>query len=274
MRASLLKPWRSSIGVPSVLHSSRFSDRPSAPGTRCRVGSIAAMLSQPGRCYRGSVPAPDRVIEAVRRGLAETIRELCVLSRIPSISAPGYPPEDVERCAEAVADLLGRFGLEHVEIVRLPGAHPYVVGDWLHAGAERPTVLLYAHYDVQPPGRSERWKSPAFEPTERDGRLYGRGVVDDKAGLMVLAGAIRAWLDTEGALPVNVRLVIEGEEEAGSTHLGEFLEGQRERLASDVIVLTDTANLEQGLPSLTTSLRGLVNVDVHVRALRAKLGAE
>lgn len=213
------------------------------------------------------MPAPDRVIEAVERGLAETIRELCVLSRIPSISAPGFPSEDVERCAEAVADLLGRFGLEHVEIVRLPGAHPHVVADWLHAGAARPTVLLYAHYDVQPPGRSERWKSPAFEPTEREGRLYGRGVVDDKAGLLVLAGAIRAWLETEGALPVNVKLVIEGEEEAGSTHLGEFLEGQRERLASDVIVLTDTANLEQGLPSLTTSLRGLVNVDVHVRAL-------
>jgi acetylornithine deacetylase/succinyl-diaminopimelate desuccinylase-like protein len=213
------------------------------------------------------MPAPDRVIEAVERGLPETIRALCELARIPSVSAPGFPPEEVARCAEAVAALLQGIGLEHVESIRPPGAHPYVVADWLHAGPARPTVLLYAHYDVQPPGRADRWESPAFEPTERDGRLYGRGVVDDKAGLLVLAGAIRAWLETEGALPVNVKLVIEGEEEAGSTHLGEFLEASRERLAADVIVLTDTANLEAGLPSLTTSLRGLVNVDVRVRAL-------
>jgi len=217
------------------------------------------------------MPAPDRVIEAIERGMGETLRELCALSRIPSISAPGYPPEEVDRCAEAVAALLGGIGLEHVDLVRLPDAHPYVVADWLHAGAARPTILLYAHYDVQPPGRADRWVSPAFEPTERAGRLYGRGVVDDKAGLMVLAGAIRAWLETEGSLPVNVKLVVEGEEESGSTHLSDFLEQQRERLAADVIVLTDTANLEAGLPSLTTSLRGLVNVDVRVRALARPL---
>lgn len=213
------------------------------------------------------MPAPERVIEAALRGLPATLDELSELSRIPSVSAPGFPPEEVARCAEAVAELLARVGLDHVEVIRLDGAHPYVVADWLHAGADRPTVLLYAHYDVQPPGRADRWQSPPFEPTERDGRLYGRGVVDDKAGLMALVGAIRAWLDTESRLPVNVKLVVEGEEEAGSVHLAEFLEAWRERLAADVIVLTDTANLEAGLPSLTTSLRGLVNIDVHVRAL-------
>lgn len=225
------------------------------------------MLLQLAHCYVDPMPAPDRVIDAVERDLEDTIRDLVALARIPSISAPGFPPVEVERCAEAVAALLDRVGLEHVELIRVPGAHPYVVADWLKAEPGRPTLLLYAHYDVQPPGRRQRWESPPFEPTLRDGRLYGRGVVDDKAGLLVLAGAIRAWLTAEGSLPVNVKLVVEGEEEAGSIHLAEFLEGQRARLRSDVIVLTDTANLDTGVPALTTSLRGLVNIDVRVRAL-------
>ena len=159
-------------------------------------------------------------------------------------------------------------GLEHVEILRLPGAHPYVVGDWLHAGASRRRRSIYAHHDVQPPGRPEKWLSPAFEPTLRaDGRLYGRGVVDDKAGLMVHLAALRACFDAGGAPPLNVKLLVEGEEEIGSPHLEAFLRAHRARLAADVIVLSDTANLDAGIPSLTTSLRGLVVVDVRVRAL-------
>jgi acetylornithine deacetylase/succinyl-diaminopimelate desuccinylase-like protein len=213
------------------------------------------------------MPAPQRVVDAVLEREQQTLDELVALSRIPSVSAEGFPPEEVARCAEAVAALLRDVGLEHVEVLEQDGAHPYVVGDWQGAGRDRPTLLLYAHYDVQPPGRPDRWKSPAFEPTLRDGRIYGRGVVDDKAGVLILAAAIRAWLETEGTLPVNVKFIAEGEEEIGSTHLEAFLRDHRERLAADVIVLTDTANLESGLPSLTTSLRGLVNVDLEVRAL-------
>ena len=213
------------------------------------------------------MPAPERVIEAVEARIPDSLGELEALSRIPSVSAPGFPPEEVARCAEAVAGLLREVGLENVDVLGMEGVHPYVVGDWLHAGDDAPTILLYAHYDVQPPGRASHWKSPAFEPTERDGRLYGRGVVDDKAGLLILASAIRGWLEVEGRLPVNVKLVVEGEEEIGSIHLADFLARERDRLDADVIVLTDTANLETGLPSLTTSLRGLVSVAVRVRAL-------
>ncbi len=213
------------------------------------------------------MPAPDHVIDAAMARLDKTVDELISLSRIPSVSAAGFPASEVARCAEAVADLLRDVGLENVEVISPEGCHPYVLGELLRAGPDAPTLLLYAHHDVQPPGRASHWKSPAFEPTERDGRLYGRGVVDDKAGILILVAAVRAWLEAEGALPVNLKFIVEGEEEIGSTHLQSFLEAHSERLSADVIVLTDTANLDAGLPSLTTSLRGLVNIDVRVTAL-------
>jgi acetylornithine deacetylase/succinyl-diaminopimelate desuccinylase-like protein len=213
------------------------------------------------------MPAPDRVIAALDARFDAAVEELVELARIPGVSAPGFDPAELERSAAAVAALCERAGLERVEVLRVPGAHPYVVGEWLHAGPEAPTALVYAHHDVQPPGRLERWTTPAFTPTRRGGRLYGRGVVDDKAGILLHLAALRAWLDAEGRLPLNLKLIVEGEEEIGSHHLGEFLRGFRGRLRCDVLVLSDTANLATGLPSLTTSLRGIVNVDVRVRAL-------
>jgi acetylornithine deacetylase/succinyl-diaminopimelate desuccinylase-like protein len=199
-------------------------------------------------------------------GFERALAELCALVRIPGVSAAGFDAREVERSAEAVSELLQGAGLAGVELLRVEGAHAYVVGEWLGAGPAAPTALIYAHHDVQPPGRREHWHSAPFEPELRAGRLYGRGVVDDKAGLMVHLAALRAWLECGGA-PLNVKLLVEGEEEIGSPHLGAFLRAQRERLRADVIVLSDTANLDTGLPSLTTSLRGLVVVDVAVRAL-------
>lgn len=218
------------------------------------------------------MPAPESVIAAVEANFEWTLRELEALARIPSVSAVGFDPSEVERSAEAVAGLLRGIGLERVEVLRIADAHPYVVGEWRGAGEDAPMVLLYAHHDVQPPGRSSHWQSPPFEPTRRaDGRIYGRGIVDDKAGVMVFVAALRAWIEAGGGPPVNARVIVEGEEETGSAHLAEFLRAYRERLACDVMVLSDTANLEAGLPSITTSLRGLVNVDVTVRALHHPL---
>jgi cysteinylglycine-S-conjugate dipeptidase len=199
--------------------------------------------------------------------LPETRAWLEELVRIPSISVQPEHAADVRRCADAVARLLEGIGLEHVRLLELEGAHPYVTGEWLGAGPDAPTILLYAHHDVQPVGTAHRWTSPPFEPAERDGRLYGRGAADDKAGVLAHVAAIRAWLDTRGSLPVNVRVIVEGEEEIGSPNLTRFLERYAHELTSDVIVLTDLVNWQIGWPGLTYALRGMAEAWVTVRTL-------
>jgi acetylornithine deacetylase/succinyl-diaminopimelate desuccinylase-like protein len=196
----------------------------------------------------------------------ETLSRLADLIRIPSVSAEDFPAAEVRRSAEATAVLLREAGLENVRLLELSGHHPYVYGDWLHAEAA-PTLLVYGHHDVQPPGRPERWVTPAFEPTERDGRLYGRGAVDDKGTFLTHVGAIRAWLETAGRLPLNVKLLIEGEEEIGSPGLAAFLRRYTPLLSADVAVLADTGNFDVGHPALTYQLRGICQVDVEVRCL-------
>src|SRR5688500_18494299 len=173
------------------------------------------------------------------------VSELSRLVAIPSCSFPGFPPGELARSAAAVAALLERSGLEHVRVLKVPGAHPYVYGDWLKAPG-KPTLLLYAHHDVQPPGRPEKWKSPPYKATRRGGRLYGRGSADDKAGILVHAAAVESYLKTAGRLPLNVKVVIEGEEEVGSEHLGKFLARYARMLKADVMVLTDLANFDVG----------------------------
>jgi acetylornithine deacetylase/succinyl-diaminopimelate desuccinylase-like protein len=183
------------------------------------------------------------------------------LVRIPSVSAPGFPAEEVRRSAETVAAEFRRVGIPDARLLELEGAHPAVYGH-LPAPDGAPTVLLYAHHDVQPPGPSEEWETAPFEPFARDGRLIGRGASDDKAGIVMHLGALDAF---EGRPPVGVKILVEGEEEIGSAHLGEFLDRYSDLLAADVIVIGDSGNWRVGQPTLTTSLRGLVSCVVEVR---------
>ncbi|MEV1290319.1 dipeptidase [Micromonospora sp. NPDC049679] len=198
---------------------------------------------------------------AIERELPGVRADLERLVRIPSIAFDGFDHSHVERSAEAVAELLRGCGLD-VQFAR-SGGQPAVIGR-KPAPPGAPTVLLYAHHDVQPVGDLSLWESDPFEPVERDGRLYGRGAADDKAGIMAHIAALRAFGD---ALPVGVVLFIEGEEEFGSDSLERLLAEYRDEIASDVIVIADSANWDVGVPALTTSLRGLINCFVEVRVL-------
>jgi acetylornithine deacetylase/succinyl-diaminopimelate desuccinylase-like protein len=211
----------------------------------------------------GTVKEALRHLEANYEGFKRTLIDM---SKIPSISASGFPPAEVRRSAEAVAKALRDAGVENVQVLEIPGVHPYVYGDWLHRPGA-PTILLYGHHDVQPPGRSEKWLSPAFEPSERAGRLFGRGTADDKAGVMAHVAAVASYLKSSGSLPCNVKFIIEGEEEIGSENLGRFLDKYKGMMAADFIVLSDTANFDTGIPALTYQLRGICQVDVEVQGL-------
>ena len=207
---------------------------------------------------------PDQIssLRSTVAGLKPGVRaDLEALTRIPSVSLDAFDQAHVEASAEATAELLRAEGLE-VEIVR-EGGRPAVIGH-VDGPEGAPTVLLYAHHDVQPPGDDAGWDSPPFEPTERGGRLYGRGAADDKAGIMAHLAALRAH---SGALPVGVTVFVEGEEEIGSDSLPTILERHGERLRADAIVLADSTNWAIGEPALTTTLRGLVRVVITVTTL-------
>jgi acetylornithine deacetylase/succinyl-diaminopimelate desuccinylase-like protein len=195
-------------------------------------------------------------------GLKGTLADLVM---IPSVSAPSYPPEPVRRSAEHIAGLLKAAGCGDVQLLEHPGAHPAVFGQ-SSGPAGSPNVLLYAHHDVQPPGPAAEWLTGPFEPFEKDGRLYGRGASDDKSGVIMHLGALAAH---EGQPPVGIKVFVEGEEEVGSAHLGEFLESYADLLASDVIVIADAGVWRVGRPALFTSLRGVTACVVEVRTLES-----
>ncbi len=210
-------------------------------------GSLAAVSDLVGRVHA--------VLPAVRRDLEDLVR-------IPSVWADPQRRAEVHRSAGAVAALLREAGFANVEIVSEGGAPAVIAHHPAPPGA--PTVLLYAHHDVQPEGQAAQWDSPPFEPTERDGRLYGRGTADDKAGIATHLAAFRAH---DGNPPVGVTVFVEGEEESGSPSLGRLLAGHKAKLAADVIVIADSDNWTTEIPALTVSLRGLADCVVEVATL-------
>jgi cysteinylglycine-S-conjugate dipeptidase len=198
-------------------------------------------------------------VQAVLPGVRQNLEDLV---RIESVSADPARAGEVRRSAEAVAALFGAEGFD-TRIVSADGGAPAVIAT-RPGPADAPTVLLYAHHDVQPENDHKDWETPPFEPTERGDRLYGRGAADDKAGIAAHLAAVRALADD---LAIGVTVFVEGEEEIGSDSLEALLEQERDALAADVIVIADSGNWDIGVPALTTSLRGLVRADIEVRTL-------
>jgi acetylornithine deacetylase/succinyl-diaminopimelate desuccinylase-like protein len=203
---------------------------------------------------------PQTVDSYVDSNRDRFLEELSEFLRIPSISTAPEHAGDVARAAQFTADSLKKAGLENVAIIRT-GGHPLVYADWLHAPG-RPTVLCYGHYDVQPPDPLEEWVSPPFEPTVREGNLFARGSADDKGQFYTHVKAAEALLAVNGTLPVNLKFLIEGEEEVGGGAIAKYVPENPEKLKADVALVSDTAMYAEGYPSLCTGLRGLVYLEV------------
>ena len=209
------------------------------------------------------------VIDLININRDRYVDELKEYLAIPSISALPEHAGDVRACAEWTAAEMKRVGLEHVRIIDTPG-NPVVYADWLHA-AGAPTILFYGHYDVQPVDPLELWESPPFEATVREGELYARGAADDKGQVFMHLKAVEAVLRAGGRLPVNIRFILEGEEEIGSVNLESFVRDHHAELAADVVVISDSPMLDRGVPSICYGLRGLTYLQIDLRGSASDL---
>ncbi len=211
----------------------------------------------------------NRVIDFINTNRDRYIDELKQYLAIPSISALPQHQGDLRRCAEYTAEELKRIGLENVRLIETPG-NPVVYADWLHA-AGAPTMLFYGHYDVQPVDPLELWESPPFEATVREGELYARGAVDDKGQIFMHFKAIEAHMKQNGRLPMNMKIILEGEEEVGSANLDTFVRDNKDLLSADVVVISDSPMFERGIPSICYGLRGLIYFQIDLRGTRSDL---
>jgi acetylornithine deacetylase/succinyl-diaminopimelate desuccinylase-like protein len=213
------------------------------------------------------MPSP---VDFARSERARFLEELKSLLRIPSISTLPEHAADVRFAAENLAREMERIGMEHVQVIPTSG-HPLVYGDWLHS-AGRPTCLAYGHYDVQPPDPLDEWISPPFEPTERNGNLYARGAVDDKGQMFMHLKALEALFQSSGGrLPINVRVILEGEEEVGGEGIARFVREHPEQLKADFALVSDTEMFAAGLPTLVVGLRGMVYTELEAIGARTDL---
>ncbi len=197
------------------------------------------------------------------------LNELKALLRIPSVSTDPVHAGDCRRTAEVLLAELKRIGMENAHLIETEG-HPLVYADWLHATG-KPTVLMYGHYDVQPPDPLDEWHSPPFEPTERDGNLYARGAVDDKGQMYMHVKALESLFAASGKLPLNVRVLLEGEEEVGGEGIAAFVASKPSELKSDFALVSDTELFAPGLPTLCVGLRGMIYTELEVRGAKTDL---
>jgi acetylornithine deacetylase/succinyl-diaminopimelate desuccinylase-like protein len=205
----------------------------------------------------------DNVIDFINVNRERYLEELKAFLAIPSISALPQHADDVKRCANWCADEMRRIGMQNVKLVDTPG-NPVVYGDWLDTPGA-PTILFYGHYDVQPVDPLELWQSPPFEATVRDGEIYARGSADDKGQVFMHFKAIEAHLKQNGKLPVNMKIILEGEEEVGSVNLDHFIRDHKAELGADVVVISDSPMFARGVPSICYGLRGLVYFQIDLR---------
>ena len=211
----------------------------------------------------------NNVIDFINTHRDHYLDELKTFLAIPSISALPEHAADTRRCAEWCADEMRRIGMQNVRLIDTPG-NPVVYGDWL--GAEgAPTILFYGHYDVQPVDPIELWESPPFEATVRDGEIYARGAADDKGQVFMHFKAIEAHMKQNGRLPVNMKIILEGEEEVGSANLDDFIKANKELLQADVVVISDSGMFARGVPSICYGLRGLVYFQIDLRGSKSDL---
>ncbi len=208
-------------------------------------------------------------IEYARQNHPRFLEELKAFLRIPSISTLPEHNADCRAAAEMLAIEFSRIGLQNVSLRETEG-HPLVYADWLHAEG-KPTVLVYGHYDVQPPDPIEEWIAPPFEPTERDGNIYARGAVDDKGQVWAQVKALESHLAATGSLPINVRVLMEGEEEVGGEGIEAFVASRPAQLQADFALVSDTEMFAPGLPTLCVGLRGMIYTEIEVRGARADL---
>ena len=211
----------------------------------------------------------NNIIDHINTHRDSYVDQLKEYLAIPSISALPQYAADVRRCAEWTAEEMRRIGLENVRLIETPG-HPVVYGDWL-AAEGAPTILFYGHYDVQPVDPVDQWESPPFEATVRDGEIYARGAADDKGQILMHFKAIEAHLKQNGRLPVNMRVILEGEEEVGSENLDDFIKANKDTLGADVVVISDSPMFDRGVPSICYGLRGLVYAQIDVRGTKTDL---
>jgi acetylornithine deacetylase/succinyl-diaminopimelate desuccinylase-like protein len=211
----------------------------------------------------------ESAIEYARQSYPRFLNELKALLRIPSISTLPEHSSDCRLAAETLMVELARIGMENVRIIETAG-HPMVYGDWLNAKG-KPTVLCYGHYDVQPPDPLDEWLTPPFEPTEREGNLYGRGAVDDKGQMYMHLKAIESLLAVHGELPLNVRVLLEGEEEIGGDGIYRFVASKPPELQADFALVSDTEMFAPGLPTLCVGLRGMIYTEIEVRGAHTDL---